>query len=636
MPQQILPIISRASDCSKGQTFRRSHPAIRLILALQRLLKVAGLATALAAPMRLAAETTKAVIIENSNWSGSDDLGRKLPTFEETGPPKNDRCVGLFYSLWHKNLRHIPGNFNMTEYLKTRPGFMDFTAHPPGGPDYPEFYWAEPLFGYYRSGDPWVIRKHLVLLADAGVDYLIFDTTNAHLYDEELTQLLQIGEELQAKGVKVPLFSFFLNHESEWKSEALYKNWYQPGKHESMWFRWEGKPLILSPVPTDGTKLKDPALLSAVQGYFTWRPTWAFFESKDAPGRWRFMDSHPQHPAMGPDGNVEQMCVSKSLGAPLWNNMKTASVSCVPGNEPVYNDQWVSKDAPKGLFFEEQWKVANQIGAPMLMVTGWNEWTAAVWETPDVVFMNRKTVAGQGHMVDQFNMEFNRDIEPMSGGYRDNYYWQFVSNMRRYKGMAPPPAPSPPKTIDLEQPTEWAAVRPVFSDANWDVANRACDATVPGIRYADESSRNDLVLAQVARDDNSLFFHVQTATSITPATNENWMMLYLDTDANPVTGWYGYDFLVNRSREGNTCSIERYNAVSKTWDNVAMIPLQWAGDQLTVSIPREALGVGGTAGKLKLDFKWVDNIPVSGDIMDFYGKGDAAPGARFNYRFEEP
>ena len=601
-----------------------------------RLLKATTCAVTCASLLPLAAETTKAVIIENSNWSGSDDLGRKLPTFEETGPPKPARCVGLFYSLWHKNLRHMPGNFNMTEYLKTRPGFMDFTAHPPGGPDFPEFYWAEPLFGYYRSADPWVIRKHLVLLADAGVDYLIFDTTNAQLYDEELTVLLQVGEELQAKGVKVPLFAFFLNYEPEWKAESLYKNWYLPGKHDSMWFRWEGKPLMLSAMPVDATKFKEPALLPAVQGYFTWRPTWAFFESKDAPARWRFMDSHPQHPALGQDGKVEQLCISKSLGAPLWNNMKTASVSCVPGFEPVYDDQWLSKDAPKGLFFEEQWKVANRVGAPMLMVTGWNEWTAAVWETPDVVFLNRKTVAGQGHMVDQFNMEFNRDIEPMSGGYRDNYYWQFVANMRRYKGMAAPTVPSPPRTIALDQPASWADVIPVYRDAVGDVANRSCDATVPGTRYKDSSARNDLAIAQVARDEQSLFFHITTAAAITHTTDQNWMMLYIDIDANPTTGWQGYDFLVNRTREGNTCTLERYAASTKMWEKIAMVPLFYAVDHLTLSIARDALGVSAAVGKLKIDFKWVDHIPVSDDIMDFYRKGDTAPGARFNYHFEEP
>ena len=609
------------------------HPPMRDIL---RLLKMTSLAVACVSFLPLAAATTKAVIIENSNWSGTDDLGRKLPTFDESGPPKPDRCVGMFYSLWHKNLRHMPGNFNMTEYLKTRPGFMDFTAHPPGGPDFPEFYWAEPLFGYYRSADPWVIRKHLVLLADAGVDYLIFDTTNAQLYDEELAVLLQVGEELQAKGVVVPLFAFFLNYESEWKVESLYKNWYLPGKHDSMWFRWEGKPLMLSAMPVDATKFKEPALIPAVQSYFTWRPTWALFESKDAPARWRFMDFHPQRPALGTDGKVEQLCVSKSMGAPLWNNMKNASVSCVPGFEPVYDNQWLSKDAPKGLYFEEQWKVANQIGAPMLMVTGWNEWTAAVWETPDVVFLNRKTVAGQGHMVDEFNMEFNRDIEPMKGGYQDNYYWQFVSNMRRYKGMAAPSKPSPPKTIALDQPAHWADVLPVYRDANGDVANRSCDATVPGIRYEDASTCNDLVLAQVARDEQSLFFHISTAAAMTPATDQEWMMLYIDADANPATGWQGYDCLVNRTREGNTCSLERCTANTKSWEKTAMVPLFCGVDQLSLSIPRDALGVGAAVGKLKFDFKWVDHIPVSDDVMDFYRKGDAAPGARFNFRFAEP
>ena len=156
MPQHIMPIISRVTVSSKGQKSRCRQAKIPLLL---RLLQATALAVAWTAPMALAAESTKAVSIENSNWSGTDDLGRKLPTFEEAGPPKTNRWVGLFYTLWHKDLRHMPAKFNMTEFLKTRPRFMDFTAHPPGGPDFPEFYWAEPLFGYYRSADPWVIRN---------------------------------------------------------------------------------------------------------------------------------------------------------------------------------------------------------------------------------------------------------------------------------------------------------------------------------------------------------------------------------------------------------------------------------------------------------------------------------------------
>ena len=30
-------------------------------------------------------------------------------------------------------------------------------------------YWGEPQYGYYLSADPWVLRRHAQLLADAGV-----------------------------------------------------------------------------------------------------------------------------------------------------------------------------------------------------------------------------------------------------------------------------------------------------------------------------------------------------------------------------------------------------------------------------------------------------------------------------------
>ena len=50
------------------------------------------------------------------------------------------------------------------------------------GPTALYHYWGEPLYGYYLSDDPWVLRRHAQLLADAGIDTLIFDTTNAATY----------------------------------------------------------------------------------------------------------------------------------------------------------------------------------------------------------------------------------------------------------------------------------------------------------------------------------------------------------------------------------------------------------------------------------------------------------------------
>ena len=47
------------------------------------------------------------------------------------------------------------------------------------------------------------------------------------------------------------------------------------------------------------------------------------------------------------------------------------------------------------------------------------------------------------------------------------------------------------------------------------------------------------------------------------------------------------------------------------------------------------LGLDAAKGPLKFDFKWADNIPDSGDILDFLDHGDVAPNGRFNYQFAE-
>ena len=52
-------------------------------------------------------------------------------------------------------------------------------------------YWGEPLYGDYLSTDPWVIRRHAQLLSAAGIDTLIFDTTNGGTVDDRfVTRLL--------------------------------------------------------------------------------------------------------------------------------------------------------------------------------------------------------------------------------------------------------------------------------------------------------------------------------------------------------------------------------------------------------------------------------------------------------------
>ena len=583
------------------------------------------------------AQNSPQIAIANADQVATDGLGRTLPTYAEVGAPKPNRWVGMFYWQWHGpgNDRFMPGQYDLSKYLQSRPYFKDFSAHPPGGPDHPVFYWAEPLFGYYRSTDAWVMRKHLVMLADAGVDFLFLDYTNAQVYDAELKALLDVARDLKAGGTQVPRLVFFLNHEPDWKIEHLYKNWFQPGQYDDLWFQWRGKPLMMAPQPANDAKFKDPSLIAEAQKYFSWRPTWAFHDAAKEPTKWRFLHGFNAPVALDPEGQPEQIIVNKSTGGPLWDNLKEGGVSAVEGKtyqEKDYAPNWTLPDASRGVFFQDAWNRALQIAPPIVLVTGWNEWNAAVWDTPGVVMLGRKTVAGQGHIVDQFNSQFNRDIEPMRGGHGDNYYLQFIANMRRYKGMEAPQAASAPRRIKIDgRFGDWASVGPEFRDTARDIANRDSEALVPNIRYVDKSARNDIVASKVVADKSSLFFHARTASTLSPRGGANWMLLFIDADQNARTGWNGYDFVVNRGGVGEKATTISANIGGRyEWGQPRRIPLRAAGRELELAIPRRVLGL--RQGAARLSFKWADNIPARPDILDFYSSGDVAPNSRFSYR----
>ncbi len=589
-----------------------------------------AMASALAMAPTAWAQGPDVIPISNANCTAVDALGRSLPSYAQTGAAAKNHWVGLFYWQWHGDLRAW-SSYNITEWLKTHPNFKDWVIDPPGGPQHPEWYWAEPLFGYYKSTDPWVIRKHMTMLADAGVDYLFLDYTNASVYDKELEQLVSILHELKSAGMHVPKIVFFLNYEPEWKIEHLYTKWYTAGKADDLWFTWNGKPLILAPVPTDASKLKDPALLPKLQSYFTYRPTWAFHDVKTDPHKWRFLDYHPTQAVTDADGKIEQMVVSKSIGGPLWENMRKGGVSCIPGHEPTYDDQWLSKENAQGLFHQYQWNGVQKVKPPMLLVTGWNEWTAAVWETNTVKFLDRVTGKGQGHIVDEFNQDFNRDLEPMKGGYFDAYYWQFVANMRKFKGMLPPQPTSAPRRISLGNALSWKGVTPLYTDTVGDIANRSWAGSPKDVFYTNDTARNDIVSAQVARDSKNVSFCVRTRKKLSSPTDANWMVLYIDKDNNPKTGWNGYDIVINRVRKNGQASIEKCNGNKWSWTLTGYAALKYSNNQLELQIARSVIA----SKKLSFGFKWTDNQPVKPSIESFYTDGDVAPNTRYNYLYTE-
>ena len=105
----------------------------------------------------------------SDTWVATDGLGRSLPTFDEAGPPRVDRTVALFYFLWHG--AHAQGGpYDISRILATDPEAMEKPDSPLWGPLHAPHHWGESVFGYYRSDDRGVLRKHAQMLSDAGAN----------------------------------------------------------------------------------------------------------------------------------------------------------------------------------------------------------------------------------------------------------------------------------------------------------------------------------------------------------------------------------------------------------------------------------------------------------------------------------
>jgi len=221
----------------------------------------------------------------------------------------------------------------------------------------------------------------------------------------------------------------------------------------------------------------------------------------------------------------------------------------------------------------------------------------------------------------------------MRGGHGDNYYYQLVANVRRYKGVPALRKASGPVSIPSEGSFHlWRSVRPEY----WDPVGETLPRDFDGVakqHYVNRTGRNDFELMKVARDDQNVYFYARTHDPITPWNGGNWMMLLIDADGNPSTGWEGYDFIVNRTVLNDTTTVLEKNTGGWNWTKVAEVSYRVEGNELQLAIPRAALGLPTGKTGFTLDFKWADNLQRPGDVMDFYLSGDVAPDGRFKYRY---
>jgi len=572
---------------------------------------------AVARPQEETNTTGKTAQNQGVPWPAMDGLGRVLPESQEVGPPRKDRYVGIFYFLWlGQHGRKDVGPFDVSRILGEDPNALATPTSPPWGPAGTMHFWAEPLYGYYLNSDPWVLRRHAHLLADAGIDTLIFDTTNAVTYKAVYMKLCEVFSEVRRQAGRTPQIVFMVNTRPGQTAEQIYHDLYEPGLYKQLWFRWQGKPLMIC----------DPEKASPVlRQFFTLRKAHWPFEQVNTPYAWHWEAAYPQHYGYTDDPDVpEQVNVSVAQNLRLSDGYPT-NMSDGNARGRSFHDGRVDRrpDAVKhGYNFAEQWQRALELDPPFVMVTGWNEWIAGG-------FMRK----GKLVFVDQYNEEYSRDIEMMKGGHSDNYYYQLVAGVRRYKGSARLPKATAPKTITIAGGFEqWRDVGPAYEDYDSETVPRD-HAGVGRLHYKNDTGRNEFLTLKVARDNEKVYFYARTRTAITPSDGSNWMMLLIDADKNSKTGWNGFEFIVNRTVTNETTAVlERYVS-DWQWKGVCEIAYRVGGNQMHLAVPRAALGLPDGNGGLCFDFKWLDNVSQPLNVMDFYTDGDVAPEGRFKYRY---
>lgn len=690
--------------------------------------------------------------LQSDTWVATDDLGRKVLTSAETGLPRPDKSIGLFYFLWHGE--HIQGGpYDISRILAQDPDAMQKKDSPLWGPMHVPHHWGESIFGHYRTDDEFVLRKHAQMLADAGVDAIFFDVSNQFTYRKYYMPLLKVFAEFKAQGGRPPQVAFLCPFWDPPRVVAeLYKDLYEPGLYSDLWYRWEGKPLILAdpalllparrfskqntadrlePGHTLGQQFTTDAAFESVGGrfptyntaqsaltltlyrdnpkgerlasqrftnvsdnawvalrmpqtlpagtyyleaaepsgpigwwshtedvqagarayadgqpgsgdrtllvgpadasvaryleFFTFRkPQPDYFQGPTQPNMWSWLEVYPQHVFTNAAGLKEQMCVG------VGQNAVDGRLGCMSekgAHGRSFHDG--ATDARpnavrQGYNVIEQWERALKEDPKTIFITGWNEWIAGRFDEFNGV---RQPVM----FVDQFDQEHSRDIEPMRGGHGDDYYYQMVSYIRRYKGARPLPAVTSQRIALDGRFDDWKNVGPEFRDTVGDPARRNHPSWNASLVYKNDTGRNDLVAAKVSRDGKRVHFYARTASPITAPDDKAWMLLFIDADANPATGWLGYDFVVNRKgSDDRHATLEACVGREYRWEKRAQIDLRREGCELELAIPQAALGL--KKGPATLDFKWADHIRQTGEAADFTLHGDVAPNDRFNYR----
>jgi len=317
---------------------------------------------------------------------------------------------GMFYAIWHCRATSPFPIFDTTASI--------YGQQPWGS--IPNYHWSgKPVDGYYcLANNDALLRKHAEQLRDMGMDFVYVDITNWWYTDSPNAdnQILNTFPKLLSVWSTVPnapkIVPFVVV-----PANANMVDWIntQMNAYPNSRFVYEGKPLLLV-ANFGGGGAPDATRLNQLRQNYTVRLMWGFYQS-DKTNEWAWLQycqlgfkaskgTAPcnQYVARKPDGSIEQISTTVSYQETLMSKKDTA--------------------VPKfyGRTFRRQFeKILANPNVPIVTLNGWNEWIAQRFclQGNDYVATGCTGAGEIDHypdgnkvFVDEYEYEYNRDIEP--------------------------------------------------------------------------------------------------------------------------------------------------------------------------------------------------------------------------------
>jgi hypothetical protein len=540
---------------------------------------------------------------------GVDEFGR---TFDPVLKTDSGKTVGMFYFLWHGASGKT--TYNITELLKTDTKSLWNKAGTPSSPLYAFHYWNEPLFGYYRSTDKWVIARHCEMLTAAGVDFLAFDTSNGEIYTDQFMALCDVFQEYYDAGWDVPKLCFMTRSKSVETMERIYEALYKDGLYKDLWYCRDGETPVILGIPQEGRDTQYAELDAFFDIIYTLWPDEEY--DGDALSWMEWTYPQPIH------NRTINVSICQHTAIPLSRSWTERDRNWGRGYDHT-DDYNHGESFREGINFQQQWDTVfkNIDDIDTVFVTGWNEWIA-----------QKLIVDGVVGFVDQFNEEFSRDIEMPKEGYGDNFYLQLCSYIRRFKGVDNVSAAHPPLTsIDVNaDPAQWNSISASYVALSQTVRARNELSVDSKTRYKQAAPDNNIQELKLAHDKTNLYFLIRCEDDVVCSDAPGWMNIYIGTGELAAKGFCGYEFLVDCTPDGGILYRLDENG---TGTEAGTVRTTVSGKYVQVEVELKALGIKKVSGCEGVYFKVTDGVEEPDNILNTYISGKSLPMGRLSYYY---